>query len=86
MKAVGAGLEDFVDWTSIISSELAEEEEMSSLATRFFVRMRKQAACSEGETTPRSSGKWSRRSSLDEEAQKDWARILVESLDRAPND
>ena len=76
MKAVKAGLEDFVDWTGIISNEPIEEEEMSSLVAGFFVRMRKRAAGSEGETTPRSCGKRS---------QKDWGIILVNSLDRAPN-
>ena len=45
---------------------------MSSLAVGFSLRMHKRATGSEGETTPRSSGKRSRRSSPDEEAQKDW--------------
>ena len=51
-KAVGTGLEDFVDWTSIIAIELVEEEEMSNLTARLAARMCKRAASSEGETTP----------------------------------
>ena len=70
-KVAEAGLEDFVDWTCIIASEPAEEEEMSRLATRFATQMRKQAAGSEGETTPISYRKHPKRSSSHEEAQKD---------------
>ena len=70
-----------MDWTGIICNELAEEEEMSSLAARFTVRMCKRVVGSEGETTPRSGRKRSRRSFLDEEAMKDWAIISVDSLD-----
>ena len=44
---------------------------MSNLAVEFSIRMRKRAAGSEGEPTLISLGKWSRRSSPDEEAQKD---------------
>ena len=69
-KATSAELEDFVDWT----------------ATRFSVRMRERAADSKGETTPKFGGKRLRRSSLDEEAKKDWAIISVDSPYRAPND
>ena len=57
-----------MDWTSIITNELAEEEEMSSLAVGFAIWMHKWATGSDGETTPRSGGKRSRRSSPDEEA------------------
>ena len=60
MKVVGTRLEDFMDWTGIIASELTEEEEMSNLGIGFVVRMRKRAVSSEGETTPRSGGKLSR--------------------------
>ena len=59
---------------------------MSSLAAGFATRMRKQAEGSEGETTLKSYGKWSKQSSLGEKAQKDWAIILVDSLNRASND
>ena len=69
-KLVGVGLEDFVDWMGIISSEPVEEEEMSSLAAGFSVQMRKRVAGLEGETTPIYSGKRLRWSSPDEEAQK----------------
>ena len=48
--------------------------------------MCKRARGSEGETTPRSDGKRLRRSSPDEEAQKDWVIISVDSPDRVPND
>ena len=44
---------------------------MSSLAIGFVARIRKRAVGLEGETTPRSDGKWSKRSSSEEEAQKD---------------
>ena len=60
-----------MDWMCIIVNESAEEEEMSSLAVRFAVRMHKGAIGSEGETILRSCAKQSRSSSLDEEAQKD---------------
>ena len=43
-KEASVGLEDFVDWTGIISSESTEEEEMSSVVAR----MRKRAAGSKG--------------------------------------
>ena len=55
-------------WTSVIASEPAEEEELSSLAAGFTTRMRKRAAGSKGETTPSSDGKWMKRSSPDEGA------------------
>ena len=57
MKAVGSRLEDFMEWTGVISSERDKEEEMSSLATKFVAWMCKRAVGSEGETTPRSDGK-----------------------------
>ena len=41
---------------------------------------------SEGKANSSSGKKRQRRSSLDEEAQKDWAIILVDSPDRTPND
>ena len=59
---------------------------MSSLAIEFATRMLKRVVGSEGETTPKSDGKWSKWSSLNEEAQKDWTIISVDSLDRASND
>ena len=68
MKVAGAWLEDFVDWTGIISSELVEEEEMFRFASGFVAQMCLRAAGSEGETTPITDGKCSKLSSLDEEA------------------
>ena len=38
-KVSSVGLEDFVDWTGIISSEPVEEKEMSRLALGFIARM-----------------------------------------------
>ena len=46
----------------------------------------KQVVGSEGETTPRSDGKRSKQSSLNEEAQKDWPIISIDSPDQAFND
>ena len=48
--------------------------------------MRKQVMDSEDESTPIFDGKSPRRSSPDEEAQKDWVIIPVDSPDRATND
>ena len=77
-KVTGARLEGFMDWEGIISSKPAEEEEMFKLAIGFAARMSKRAADSEGESTPITDGKRPKRSSPDEEAQEDWAIILVE--------
>ena len=46
VKAVGKGLEGFVDWTYPIVRESDEEreDEMSILAAGFVMRMRKRAA------------------------------------------
>ena len=85
-KVAGAGLEDFVDWTSIIASEPTEKEEMSMLAVGFAALMRKRATNSDGETTPSFDGKRMKQSSPDEKAQKDWAIISMDSPDRASND
>ena len=45
IKAVSIGLEGFMDWVDLISSEPVEEREddMSILDARFVARMRKQA-------------------------------------------
>ena len=59
---------------------------MSRLTVWFAARMRKQATGLEGGTTPIFDGKLSKLSSLYEEAQKDWAIISVDSLDRDSND
>ena len=72
VKAVGEGFKGFVDWGKPITSELAKENEddMSIFAAGFSVWMRKQAASSQGETTPDSqvpSGKRPKRSSPDRE-------------------
>ena len=85
-KAVSAELEDFLDWMGMIYSEPVEEEEMFSLAAGFSTRRRKQPTTLEGVATSSSGEKRPRRSPLDEEAQKDGAIVLVESLDLASND
>ena len=85
-NVAGAGLEDFVDWAGIIASEPAKEEEMSRLTAWFFTLMRKRPEGSEGESTPIYDRKHPKRSSPGEEAQKDWALILVDSPDPAFND
>ena len=85
-SVVDARLEGSVDWASIISNEHAKEEEMSRLVAGFVAQMHKRVAGSEGESTPISDGKHQKRSSLDEEAQKDWAIISVDSPDLAFND
>ena len=54
---------------------------MSKPITGFAAQMRKQATSSEGETTPIFDKKRSKLSSTDEEAQKEWAIILVNSPD-----
>ena len=85
-KVVDAKLEGFVDWTSILASEPVEKKEMSMLAARFAAHVPKRVADSEDESTPISNGKHSGRSSSDEEAQKDWAIIPVDSPNGATND
>ena len=75
-----------MDWTGVIASEPVEDEEMSSLATGFTAQMRKWAAGLEGKTTPKSDGKRSKQSSPNEEVEKDWIIISVDSSDRASND
>ena len=57
-----------MDWTGILDSESAEEEEMFMLITGFAARIRKLVADSEDESTPIFDGKHPRRSSPDEEA------------------
>ena len=84
IKATGAGLEGFMDWVDLISSEPTEEREddMSSLAGGFITRMCKQAASAQRETTFSSEGlddkqpKWS---GLDGEVQKSSAVITMDS-------
>ena len=56
---------------AIVSSEPIKEEKISNLAIGFIARMRKRAAGSEGEATSNAGGKRPRRSSPNEEAQKD---------------
>ena len=47
-KVARAGLEDFMDWMGIISSEPAEEEEMFRLAVEFAAQMCKASYWLEG--------------------------------------
>ena len=60
-----------MDWTGILTGESNEKEEMSMLASGFASWMRKRVVDSEDESTPISDGKRPRRSSQNEEAQKD---------------
>ena len=53
---------------------------------RFAARMQKRVANLEDEPTLIPDGKHPKRSSPDEEVEKDWAIIPVDSLDRASND
>ena len=80
------GLEGFVDRVGIIANELVEEEEISRLAAGFATWVHKQVACLEGEFAPISDGKRPKRSSPNEEDQKDSIIIPVDSLDQASND
>ena len=75
-----------MDWAGVLASESAEEEEMSMLAIRFTARMLKRTVDSEDDPASESDGKRPRRSSLDEGGKKEWAIILVDSLDQATND
>ena len=73
IKAVGAGLDGYMEWVDSIASDPAEEREddMSSLAVEFVARMRKRATSSQEETTPGSEvshGKCSIRFSPNEGA------------------
>ena len=53
-KAVGVGMEGFMDWMNPRVSESAEEEEaeMSGLVSGFIARKCKRAASAQGETAP----------------------------------
>ena len=68
-----------MDWAGVIANELVKEEEMTRLTAGFAARMHKPAAGSEGESTPISDEKRSKQSSANEEAQKDWAIISMDS-------
>ena len=58
----------FVDRDGVITSEPAKEKEMLRLVAKFSALMHKRAVGSEGESTPISDGKRSKRSSPGEEA------------------
>ena len=88
--AVDAGLEGFLNLVDPNSRDRVEEREddISSLAFGFTVRMRKQVASAQGETTPSSkvsSEKCPKRFGRDEEAQKSLAVINVDSPERVLN-
>ena len=77
-----------MDWVDPISSDSIEknEDDMSSLANGFALRMCKRATSIEGETTlgsEASSGKCPKRSGPGEEAQKGMTAIAVDSPERA---
>ena len=75
-----------MDWAGILANESVEEEEMSMLAAGFAALMRKWDADLEDEPTLIPDGKRPKRSSPDEEVEKDWAIIPMDSPDRASND
>ena len=86
IKAVGEGLEGFVDWVDPIVSELTEEREddMSNLTVGFFARMCKWAISAKGETTLGSEvpgDKSMKRSGPYEVAQKSPTVITMDSLE-----
>ena len=88
IKAAVLGLEGFVDWVDPIASDSVEErgDDMSSLDAGFVAQICKQFASAQGETSPCSkvSGeKHSRRSGLDEEAQRSPAVITTDCPERA---
>ena len=60
-----------MDWSSVLASKSAEEEETSMLTAGFAARMRKRAANLKDEPAPISDRKRPRRSFPDEDAQKD---------------
>ena len=70
-----------MDWSGVLASESAEKKEMYMLTTGFVVQMQKRITDSEDKSAPTYDGKRLRRYSPDEEAQKDWAIILVDSPD-----
>ena len=68
-------------WSGVLTSEYVEKKEMYMLTTGFVAQMQKRITDSEDESAPTYDGNRLRRYSPDEEAQKDWAIILVDSLD-----
>ena len=84
VKAVDVGLEGFVDWLDPLDSDPTKEreEDMSSLATGFAARMRKQAVSAQREITRDSiiyGERHPKRSGPDEEAQKSPSVIIMDS-------
>ena len=75
-----------MDRAGILSSDSVEEGDMSMLVVGFAAQMRKRVMNLEDEPTPISNGKHPERSLPDEEVEKDWAVIPMDSSDRASND
>ena len=75
-----------MDWSDVLAIESVEEEEMSMISIGFSAWMRKRTEDSEDEPAPTSDGKCLRQSSPDEEVEKYWAIIPMDSLDRVTND
>ena len=59
---------------------------MLNLVVGFALSRRKRSVTLEGEDTSSFEGKRPRQSPLCAEAQKEWAIVLVESLDQASDD
>ena len=70
-KVADDGLEGFVDWVGVLANEFVEEEEMSMLTVGFAAWMRKWVSDLEDEPTPIPDGKSPKRSSPDEEVERD---------------
>ena len=85
-KTTGATLEDFVDWAGVVDSEPAKEEEMFSLAIGFGTQMCKRLVTLEDEAISSFGEKRPGRSPSNDEAQKNWAIVLVESPNLASSD
>ena len=71
----GEGLEGFMDWVDLNSSDSTKEmeDDMSSFTVGFSAQMCKRAMSAQGENTPDyevSGEKFPKRSGLDEEAQR----------------
>ena len=66
----------------MVEGESTKEEEVFSLAAEFATW----STTLEGEATSNSREKRPRQSPSDEGAQKDWAVVLAESLNKASND
>ena len=75
-----------MDREGILASDSVKEGDMSMLVVGFATRLPKRVMNLEDEPTPIPNGKHPKRSLPDEEVEKDWAVIPMDSSDRASND